>query len=106
MKQDNKYKKQEKQDEDDNRSIATNETSFAQFGGIACYCCGKKGYKSPQCPEKDIRPRDQWAIRKEEQYLQAEANRDDNNDDDKGIPSYATSGTNRSFQSKGWRVYK
>ena len=28
IKQDDKYKKQEKQDEDDNRRIATNETEF------------------------------------------------------------------------------
>ena len=34
MKQDDKYKKQEKQDENDNRSIATDETSLAQFGGM------------------------------------------------------------------------
>ena len=97
-----KYKKQEKQDEDDNRSIGTNETSFAQSGEIACYCCGKKGHESPQCQEKDTRPRAQWAIRKAQQHLQAEANRDDNNDDDESIASNATRGTNTSFQSKGW----
>ena len=85
-----------KQDEDDHRSIATNETS------LACYCCGKKGHTSPQSPEKDIRRRAQWAIRQAEQHLQAEANRDDNNHDHESITLNATSRTNRSFQNKGW----
>ena len=92
-----KDKKKKKQDEDDNKSTAS-ETSFAQFSGVTCYCCGKKGHKSPQCPEKDTRPRDQWAIRRAEQHLQAEAD----GDDDGSIASHATSGTNRSFQNKGW----
>ena len=87
-----------KQNEDDDRSSATNETSFVQSGGIMCYCCGKKGHKSPQCPEKDTRPKDQWAIRKAEQHLQAE----NNSDDDESIGSNKTNGTNRSSQRVGW----
>ena len=96
LKKDEKYKKQ---DEDNNKSTAS-ETRFAQFGGVTCYCCGKKGHKSPQCPEKDTRLRDQWAIRRAEQHLQAEAD----GDDDASIASHAMSGTNRSFQNnnKGW----
>ena len=62
-------KKKGKQNEDDDRSTTTNETSFVQSGGIVCYCCGKKGHRSPQCPEKDTRPKDQLAIRKAEQHL-------------------------------------
>ena len=57
-------KQKGKQNEEDDRSITTNETSFVQSGGIMCYCSGKKGHKSPQCPEKDTRSKDQWAIRK------------------------------------------
>ena len=103
MRKYDKYMKQEKQNKDVNRSIGTNETSFAQSGEIACYCCGKKGNESPQCLEKDTKPRAQWAIRKAQQHLQAEANRDDNyNDDDESIASNATRGTNTSFQRKGW----
>ena len=94
LKKDEKYKKQ---DEDNNKST-TSETSFAQFSGVTCNCCGKKGHKSPQCPEKDTRPRDQWAIRRAEQHLQAEAD----GDDDGSIASHKTSGTNRIFQNKGW----
>ena len=39
--------------------------SFAQFErkGNICFCCGKKGHKSPQCKGKD-RPRSEWAIHK------------------------------------------
>ena len=92
LKKDEKYKKQ---DEDDNKST-TSETSFAQFNGVTCYCCGKKGHKSPQCPEKETRPRDQWAIRRAEQHLQAEAD----GDDDGSTASNAISGTNRSFQKQ------
>ena len=87
-----------KQNEDDDRSTTTNETSFVQSGGVMCHCCGKKGHKSPQCPEKDTRPKDQWTIRKAEQHLQAETN----NDDDESVGSNNTNGTNRSSQRVGW----
>ena len=86
-----------KQNEDDDQSMTTNETSFVQSSGIMCYCCGKKGHKSPQCPEKDTRPKDQWAIRKAEQHLQAETN-----DDGESVGSNITIGTNRSSQRSGW----
>ena len=29
-----------------------------------CYCCWKKGHKSPQCRLKDVIPKEKWAIRK------------------------------------------
>jgi len=51
----------------------TNETSFAKSTAPNCYCCGKTGHKSPNCPEKDTRPRNQWAIKHAEQ-LQADSN--------------------------------
>ena len=79
------------------KSTTTNETSFVQSGGIMCYCCGKKWHKSPQCPEKDTRPKDQWAIREAEQHLQAETS-----DDDESVGSNITNGTNRSSQRAGW----
>ena len=38
-----------------------------------CYCCGKKGHISPQCPEKDTRPRDKWIKKTVYQHLQSDA---------------------------------
>ena len=29
-----------------------------------CYCCGKKGHKSPNCPEKKNKPKKEWHINK------------------------------------------
>ena len=42
-----------------------------------CYCCGKKGHMSPKCPEKDKIPKEDWAICKAEQHMQAEQKKDD-----------------------------
>jgi len=36
----------------DEKNTAENETSFAQSTTPNCYCCGKTGHKSPNCPEK------------------------------------------------------
>ena len=35
--------------------------TFTQTEG-RCYCCGKYGYKSPQCHLKDTKPRHEWYI--------------------------------------------
>ena len=29
-----------------------------------CYCCGKKGHLSPDCPEKDTRKKSDWHMHK------------------------------------------
>ena len=62
-----------------------------------CAIAVERKDKSPQCPEKDTMPKDQWAIRKAEQHLQAETN-----DDDESVRSNITNGTNRSSQRAGW----
>jgi hypothetical protein len=48
------------------------ELNFAQLEG-ACYCCGKKGHRSPQCTKKDKIPKNEWAINKtaEANFIQA-----------------------------------
>jgi hypothetical protein len=37
--------------------------SFAQMEN-RCYCCGKKGHISMKCPQKDTKPKQDWAINK------------------------------------------
>ena len=52
-------KKNEEKDEEKEKETR-NEQSFAQGAGIVCYCCGKKGHKSPECPDKDKIPKEKW----------------------------------------------
>ena len=55
--------------------------SFAQMEG-RCYCCGKKGHKSPQCRESKNKPKEEWAINKakaQETQEQSHANVDTSN---------------------------
>ena len=37
-----------------------------------CYCCGKKGHLSPDCPDKDHIPKSEWAYKKATQHLCAD----------------------------------
>jgi hypothetical protein len=53
-----KWSNKPKKDEDENSSNKTpnktNATSFAQGGkDKTCYCCGKIGHLSPECPDKN-----------------------------------------------------
>jgi hypothetical protein len=48
---------------DDDKKETPNEASFAQ-GKVVCYCCGKPGHKSPDCPDSDKIPKDQWYQKK------------------------------------------
>jgi hypothetical protein len=65
-----KSQEREKKNKEDKRSKedeefpgeTPREIDFAQLEGV-CYCCGKKGHKSPKCPEKD-RPKREWVINK------------------------------------------
>ena len=80
---------QAKKDDEGGTGRANNETSFAQSGKKkSCYCCGKEGHLSPDCPKKDEIPRNEWAIRKAELHMQAEQGKQDEDsspktDDDK-----------------------
>ena len=66
--------------DDKDETTRTSEASFTQNNNMkTCYCCGKKGHMSPKCPEKDNIPKEDWAICKAEQHMQAKQK---NNDDD------------------------
>ena len=60
-----------KKDEEGGTGHANNKTSFAQSGKKKyCYCCGKEGHLSPDCPKKDKIPRNKWAVHRAEQAEQ------------------------------------
>ncbi|MGC8546001.1 MAG: hypothetical protein ACP5NR_08695 [Athalassotoga sp.] len=94
------YKQNEKAVED-----GVGATSFAQKDkskDLICFICGKPGHRSPQCPDKDSIPRNQWAIKKAMAGMQSKG-KGDADDDDK---STKTSTSNRSVHhkktEKGW----
>ncbi|MGC8553781.1 MAG: hypothetical protein ACP5O7_13110 [Phycisphaerae bacterium] len=75
---------------------------------LVCFICGKPGHRSPQCPDKDNIPRNQWAIKKAMAGMQSKG-KEDADDDMSQISrddSIKTSTSNRSVHHKktvkGW----
>ena len=67
-----------RQKDDKDETTRTSEASFTQNENMkTCYCCGKKGHMSLKCPEKDKIPKEDWAIRKAEQHMEAKQKKDD-----------------------------
>ena len=56
------HRKQVKSNEEKNDTQDPLTLSFAQFED-RCYCCGKKGHKSPACREKN-KPKEEWVVNK------------------------------------------
>ncbi|MGC9293612.1 MAG: C2HC-type zinc finger protein, partial [Acidobacteriaceae bacterium] len=72
------YKQNEKAVED-----GVGATSFAQKDkkkDLVCFICGKPGHRSPQCPDKDNIPRNQWAIKKAMAGMQSKGKEDATDD--------------------------
>ena len=73
-----------KKDEEGGTGHANNETSFAQSRKKKyCYCCGKEGHLSPDCPKKDEIPRNESAIRKPSKHMQVEQGKKDDDSSSK-----------------------
>jgi hypothetical protein len=60
----NKIEKDKDKDDEDSTPL-----SFSQMEG-KCYCCGKKGHRSPECYSKSKIPQAEWAINKSQQHAQ------------------------------------
>ena len=105
QKANNRPKKSSEESSDDSKP-SVQETSFAQTKTVRCYCCGKDGHAVPDCSEKNTRPRDQWAIRKAEQFLQAqeaqENQQDEVEENDKASNDNAKSDTKKKSKTVGW----
>ena len=76
------------------------ELSFAQMEG-KCYCCGKGGHMSPKCPQKDSKPREQWAINKLKPAEQSHAQAQQQQQQQQAAPA---AGTNQHRQPKHRRI--
>jgi hypothetical protein len=94
---------------DSSTSTITTESSFAQkkkMQNKTCYCCGKNGHISPECPDKDKIPRERWAIKRAEQHMQAENNegKEDEQDGDTEISdvSESTEIPRSNGRTSGW----
>lgn len=58
-----------------NKPDHKNESSFPQTGKeVICYCCCKKGHCSPECPKRNKRKKEDWALKKGVQHIQNEEN--------------------------------
>ena len=89
-----------KRDDDTPSTITTkSETSFAQTGkDKVCYCCGKKGHLSPDCPEKNTRDRKDWYVTKATLHMQAEGTEKEEKDDE----TVSSSKSNKSSKQSRW----
>jgi hypothetical protein len=104
-----KWNKRPKKDEDENSSgkttNETNATSFARGGkDKTCYCCGKAGHLSPECPDKNTIKKENWHINKATQYYQEanQANDHQEEQQEEGDNESYKSTTSKASSRIGW----
>ena len=68
--------KDESKDEEDQPPQTGNDANFAKRGSLregTCYCCGKAGHISPDCPDAANTPKSQWYLKAASQHMCAES---------------------------------
>jgi len=99
--QEKKTKDNEKQrDKENDESENDFPLSFAQLEG-GCYCCGKKGHKSPSCREKDSKPKDEWAIIKVQQNFAQTVASESSQQSEQSAPATVSVGSTTSGANGG-----
>jgi hypothetical protein len=102
----NSNKNDEDEKSSDKTTNETNATSFAQGGkDKTCYCCGKIGHLSPECPDKNKIKKDEWHITKQAmQYYQDvdEANNYQDEQQEEGDNESLKSTTSKASSQIGW----
>jgi hypothetical protein len=103
-----KWSNKTRKDKDENTSSKTTsettESSFTQGGkDKICYCCGKKGHMSPECPDKNSIKREDWHIKKSTQYYYMEAYKADVHQDDQSDGDNGSTASKASSSQIGWR---
>ena len=94
----NKNKTTKKDDDTPSTITTKSETSFAQNSkDKICYCCGKKGHMSPECPDKNKIEKKDWYVTRAALHMQKEGTENEERDDD----TIASAKSNKSSKG-GW----
>ncbi len=106
-----KWSNKPREEEDENNSSTssktpnkTNGSSFEQGSkDNTCYCCGKIGHLSPECPDKNKIKKEDWHIKKATQYYM-EANKADAHQDkqEEGAKKSYKSANSKNSSQLGW----
>ena len=65
-----------------------------------CYCCGKKGHLSPDCPERKNIQQQDWYVNKVLQAVQSDEH-EDNGDEESDNESVTSSASMSTRKNKG-----
>jgi hypothetical protein len=102
--QENNNQRNRNWNDNNTASTITIQSSFNQeaLKKATCYCCGKKGYYSNKCPEKDKHSKDEWAVRKAMMHAQAELEKETKEKDDNDNASQTSQRSNKNDKQREW----